>query len=60
MFKTLRNDIRSVLERDPAARNVLEVLGKRHPTLQDRVVVGAGAKILGAIPAGNREPRLGW
>jgi len=26
MFKTIRNDITSVLERDPAARNVLEVL----------------------------------
>ncbi len=30
--------------------------GKRHPTLQDRVVVGAGAKILGniVIGAGSR------
>lgn len=27
--------------------------GKRHPTLEDRVVVGAGAKILGAI-------KIGW
>jgi serine O-acetyltransferase len=26
--------------------------GKRHPTLEDRVVVGAGAKILGAITVG--------
>jgi serine O-acetyltransferase len=26
--------------------------GKRHPTLEDRVVVGAGAKILGAITIG--------
>ena len=26
MFKIIRNDIKSVLERDPAARNVLEVL----------------------------------
>lgn len=28
--------------------------GKRHPTLGDGVVVGAGAKILGAITLGNR------
>ena len=27
--------------------------GKRHPTLQDQVVVGAGAKILGAITIGE-------
>ncbi len=27
--------------------------GKRHPTLEDRVVVGAGAKILGAIKIGE-------
>jgi serine O-acetyltransferase len=27
--------------------------GKRHPTLEDRVVVGAGAKILGAITVGT-------
>ena len=27
--------------------------GKRHPTLEDRVVVGAGAKILGAITIGS-------
>jgi cysteinyl-tRNA synthetase len=27
--------------------------GKRHPTLRDNVVVGAGAKILGAITIGN-------
>jgi len=27
--------------------------GKRHPTLKDRVVVGAGAKILGAITIGE-------
>lgn len=27
--------------------------GKRHPTLEDRVVVGAGAKILGAITIGR-------
>jgi serine O-acetyltransferase len=27
--------------------------GKRHPTLGDRVVVGAGAKILGAIEVGK-------
>lgn len=140
MFKTIRNDVRSVLERDPAARNVLEVLlcysglhaiwahrlshklwksgfkliarwisqtargitgieihpgailgenffidhgmgvvigetaevgdnvtlyhgvtlggtssqkVKRHPTLKDNVVVGAGAKILGAITIGE-------
>jgi len=32
--------------------------GKRHPTLEDRVVVGAGAKILGAITIG-RQTRVG-
>jgi len=32
--------------------------GKRHPTLDDRVVVGAGAKILGAIEIG-RCSRIG-
>lgn len=145
MFKTLRSDIQGVLARDPAARNVLEILlcypglhavwghrlshwlwrhglklparmvshvargltgieihpgatigpgffidhgmgvvigetaevgadvtlyhgvtlggtslakGKRHPTLGDRVVVGAGAKILGAITIGE-DSRIG-
>jgi serine O-acetyltransferase len=29
--------------------------GKRHPTLEDNVVVGAGAKILGAIVVGNNS-----
>jgi serine O-acetyltransferase len=32
--------------------------GKRHPTLEDRVVVGAGAKVLGAITIG-RDSRIG-
>ncbi len=32
--------------------------GKRHPTLEDRVVVGAGAKILGAITIGA-DTRVG-
>jgi serine O-acetyltransferase len=32
--------------------------GKRHPTLGDRVVVGAGAKILGAITVGS-DSRIG-
>jgi serine O-acetyltransferase len=32
--------------------------GKRHPTLEDRVVVGAGAKVLGAITIG-RNSRIG-
>jgi serine O-acetyltransferase len=32
--------------------------GKRHPTLEDRVVVGAGAKILGAITIGQ-DSRIG-
>jgi serine O-acetyltransferase len=32
--------------------------GKRHPTLGDRVVVGAGAKILGAITVGD-DTRIG-
>jgi serine O-acetyltransferase len=145
MFNTIRDDIRCVLERDPAARNGLEVLtsypglhavwlhriahglwkrrmrllarwvsqfartmtgveihpgatigprlfidhgmgvvigetaeigadvtmyhgvtlggvslehGKRHPTIEDRVVIGAGAKVLGAITIG-RNSRIG-
>lgn len=32
--------------------------GKRHPTLEDRVVVGAGAKVLGAITVGQ-DSRIG-
>jgi len=32
--------------------------GKRHPTLEDRVVVGAGAKVLGAITIGA-DSRIG-
>jgi len=32
--------------------------GKRHPTLRDRVVVGAGAKVLGPIELGN-DVRVG-
>jgi len=32
--------------------------GKRHPTLEDRVVVGAGAKVLGAVTIGERS-RIG-
>jgi serine O-acetyltransferase len=32
--------------------------GKRHPTLEDRVVVGAGAKVLGAIIVGH-DSRIG-
>jgi serine O-acetyltransferase len=32
--------------------------GKRHPTLGDRVVIGAGAKILGAITIGS-DTRIG-
>ena len=32
--------------------------GKRHPTLGDRVIVGAGAKILGAIKIGD-DSRIG-
>ena len=145
MFKTLRKDIRSVFDRDPAARNTLEIIlcypglhavwghrvahwlwthnfkllarvqsqlvrevtgieihpgakigprffidhgmgvvigetaevgadvtlyhgvtlggtslskGKRHPTLKDRVVVGAGAKLLGEITIGE-DTRIG-
>jgi serine O-acetyltransferase len=145
LFQTLRCDVRSVLERDPAARNALEVIllypglhavwghrithglwrrgfrltgrwlsqilryltgveihpgasigqgffidhgmgvvigetaeigrgvtlyhgvtlggtslqkGKRHPTIGDRVVVGAGAKVLGAITVGE-DTRIG-
>jgi serine O-acetyltransferase len=145
LFGTLRNDVRSVLERDPAARNALEVImlypglhaiwgyriahglwrrgfrligrwlsqivrnstgieihpgasigqgffidhgmgvvigetaeigrdvtlyhgvtlggtslnrGKRHPTIGNRVVVGAGAKVLGAITVGE-DTRIG-
>jgi serine O-acetyltransferase len=145
MFKTIRNDVQSVLDRDPAARNVLEVLlcypglhaiwahrlshrlwkngykliarlisqitrsitgieihpgatigrnffidhgmgvvigetaevgenvtlyhgvtlggtslhkTKRHPTIEDHVVIGAGAKVLGAITIGEHS-RIG-
>jgi serine O-acetyltransferase len=141
MFETIRQDIQSILQRDPAARSTLEVLfcypglhavwghrlshwlwehnlkfiarclsqflrgftgieihpgakigcglfidhgmgvvigetaeigncvtlyhggtslhkGKRHPTLEDNVVVGAGAKILGAITVGENS-RIG-
>ena len=29
--------------------------GKRHPTLEDGIVVGAGAKIIGAIVIGERS-----
>lgn len=32
--------------------------GKRHPTIGDRVVIGAGAKVLGAITIGN-DTRIG-
>jgi serine O-acetyltransferase len=32
--------------------------GKRHPTIGDRVVIGAGAKVLGAITVGN-DTRIG-
>lgn len=32
--------------------------GKRHPTLGDRIIVGAGAKLLGAITIGN-DSRIG-
>jgi len=32
--------------------------GKRHPTIGDRVVVGAGAKVLGAITIGE-DSRIG-
>lgn len=35
-----------------------KVIGKRHPTLQANVVVGAGAKILGAITIGSNT-RIG-
>ena len=33
--------------------------GKRHPTLGNQVVVGAGAKILGPIRVGDRRPHGG-
>ena len=33
-------------------------IGKRHPTIGDRVVVGAGAKILGAVKVGD-DSRIG-
>jgi serine O-acetyltransferase len=32
--------------------------GKRHPTIGDRVVIGAGAKVLGAIKIGD-DSRIG-
>src|SRR5512145_1497244 len=34
------------------------VKGKRHPTIGDRVVIGAGAKVLGAITVGS-DSRIG-
>jgi serine O-acetyltransferase len=34
------------------------VRGKRHPTIGDRVVIGAGAKVLGAITVGE-DSRIG-
>ncbi|MBY0430357.1 MAG: serine O-acetyltransferase [Rhodospirillales bacterium] len=33
--------------------NVAAVKGKRHPTLRDRVLVGAGAKVLGPVEIGS-------
>ena len=97
IFKDIWLDIKAVQERDPAARNALEVFllyqgvhaliwhrfahwfigetavvgdnctiyqgvtlggvgtrkGKRHPTLGSNVMVGAGAKILGAFEVGD-------
>jgi len=35
-----------------------KAVGKRHPTLEDNVVVGAGAKVLGAITVGSNT-RIG-
>ena len=32
--------------------------GKRHPTIGDRVIIGAGAKVLGAIKIGD-DSRIG-
>lgn len=32
--------------------------GKRHPTIEDRVVIGAGSKVLGAVTIGN-DSRIG-
>jgi serine O-acetyltransferase len=37
---------------------VANIKGKRHPTLGDRVTVGAGAKVLGDIHIGN-DARIG-
>src|ERR1700721_591111 len=93
---SIREDVATVQERDPAARSRLEVFlcysglhavwggigeaaivgddvtlyqgvtlggtgkehGKRHPTIEDEVVIGSGAKVLGNTP-GARTRRSG-
>jgi hypothetical protein len=62
-----RRDRRSRRERHPVSRRDAgrhdPEKGKRHPTLEDNVVVGAGAKILGASswgPAAASAPMLWW
>jgi serine O-acetyltransferase len=37
----------------PSVNSAAQVNKKRHPTLRDRVIVGAGAQILGAITVGH-------
>jgi serine O-acetyltransferase len=52
-------DCRNQGRRDHLPRYTLKALkGKRHPTIGDRVVIGAGAKILGAIEVGA-DSRIG-
>ena len=68
LLKDIWLDVKAVQERDPAARSALEVLllyqgvtlggvgtkkGKRHPTIGNNVLIGAGAKILGAFEVGD-------
>ncbi|HEX6121095.1 MAG TPA: serine O-acetyltransferase [Dongiaceae bacterium] len=37
----------------PSVNSLAQVNKKRHPTLRDRVIVGAGAQVLGAITVGH-------
>lgn len=54
-FKTVlpRNENSAQNPQTLLPRNQTQVVGKRHPTIGDRVVVGAGAKILGNIEIGD-------
>src|SRR3972149_1245953 len=69
LLSSVRRDIQAALERDPAARSTLEGVltyhgfpaprrAKRPPTRVSNVVVGAGAKIIGAVNVGDNT-RIG-